>query len=92
LQPVSIYSSALLGHEHQRWPARPSSQVENKLEGIFHSLHFVVGEVADVLSEGARIDGSNHLAKNLRRMIENGDLWVEAGWERGARSRAHHDG
>jgi hypothetical protein len=48
--------------------------------------------MADSFSESTRIDGPNHLAKHLRWLVENGDLWVEAGLESGARRRAYDYG
>jgi hypothetical protein len=69
-----------------------SRQLEHQLESVVHGAQLVVCQMADSLSESTRIDGPYHLAKHLRWLVENGDLWVEAGLEGGARRGAYDYG
>lgn len=69
-----------------------SRQLEHKLESVVDGAQLVVCQVADSFSQGTCIDGSNHLAKYLCWLVENGDLWVEAGLESGARRWAYDYG
>ena len=80
------------GKSYRLWSAGPSGQVKNQQEGVFDGLQIFVREMTDALSQRTRVDGSDHLAENLGRLIENGDLRVEACGESGARSRADNDG
>lgn len=87
---TSSRTPILLRYEHQL-VCESSSQVENELEGVFDGPHIVVREMADALSQRTRVDGSDHLAENLCRFVEDGDLRVEAGGESRARSRTDDD-
>lgn len=69
----------------RRWKSR---QLEHQLEGVVHGAQLVVCQMADPFSESTRVDRPNHLAKHLRWLVENVDLWVEACLESGARRRA----
>jgi hypothetical protein len=62
------------------------------LESVLHGAQLVVWQMADSFSENTRIDGSDHLAKDLRRLVWECHLWMKAGGKGRARRRADDDG
>ena len=48
-------------------------------------------QVSGSLTQRTCVDGANHLAKDLRRLVVDLDLWVKAGRERRARCWADDD-
>lgn len=62
-----------------------SSQLEHQLERVVYGAQLVVCQMADSFSQSTRIDGSNHLAKDLRRLVWERHLRMKTGGKRRTR-------
>ena len=66
-------------------PSRPrtgsgsaSSQAQYERQWFVHVASLVDGEVADLITDGARVDGADHLAEHACRFVSQGNLGMEA--------------
>ena len=83
-------------HGHLKRPARTrglshSRQIEYQQQGILHGTQLVMRQVSSSLAQRTCVHGGNHLAKDLRRLVLDRDLWVKAGSEHRARRWADDD-
>jgi len=53
---------------------RRSRQIEYQQQSVLHRAQLVMRQVSGSLTERARIDGANQLAKDQRRFLVNRDL------------------
>jgi len=95
-QPVQVGNGVrrLSRSSRPPWCARRlrgSWQIEYQQQGVLDGAQLVVRQVCGSVAERASVDGADHLAEDLRRLVVDRDLGMEAGRERRARGRADDD-